>query len=198
MQGDIAFRNHPARLAAIAANEHLWTGPACPKGHTVRYTVKGCCQQCILDKHAIIAARNRQRTAELRELQDAKDAASLAKAVARAKAKPQASARPKMPSIGGGAIYKPKRSHQAKEEQRARAERAAAKVRKQEGLVSRRMRFLGGPLIHIMSGQAAVARSHALDALLLDHAAAELAELRARPMMNDMTDMDFEQPRAVA
>jgi hypothetical protein len=50
------FGSHPARLAAIAAGEKKWRGPACPEhGDTLRHSTSGQCVACNRQRSAIQA-----------------------------------------------------------------------------------------------------------------------------------------------
>jgi hypothetical protein len=70
----ISHRNHPARLAALAAGEDVFEGSCKHHGLTLRYTATGTCQKCELAKRAKAREREAVDNPYLTELRQKREA----------------------------------------------------------------------------------------------------------------------------
>lgn len=87
MSSQTRFKNHPARLAAIAAGEPSFVGMPCLHGHNSRSVAHGRCQACDRLQRKVARVRELKRSPYLRELAEKREAFKAAKLAAKLAAK---------------------------------------------------------------------------------------------------------------
>jgi hypothetical protein len=160
------YRKNPERLAALARGDARWTGPPCPAGHRERFATSGDCILCARDCSARRRARLRLEAPPSPR--------------AKPRLKPPRIVKPKPVGRPKSLLPKVKRSHRrqlsaAEIIENRRLAEAAAKAR--QPLLDFR-KHAAGAMAKSFSSPAGIARSEALDALLVAKAEERLAAIR--------------------